>query len=71
MNSTEAEYAWQLEAMKAEGEILEYTFEAFPFQMAPKFSYTPDFEVIYADGHREFHEIKGGRIHDKAIPYFK
>ncbi len=74
MNKTETAWAWQLEAQKRTGDIVDYRFEPFKIMIAEKSlvcTYTPDFLVVCED-HFEMHEIKGGGpVRDDAIVKFK
>lgn len=70
MNKTEAEWAWILEVQKRAGEIVDYKYEPFNVRLAGKTFYRVDFLVV-CPGHFEFHEIKGGYIHDDALVKFK
>lgn len=64
MNKTEAAYAQVLELRKQAGEIRDYRFEPITFKLAPSqgdnkgTTYAPDFEVVNAEGHFEYHEVK-------------
>lgn len=59
MNKLEGNYANHLELRKLTGEIRKWRFEAVRFTLAPKTTYTPDFEVVMENGSIEFHETKG------------
>ena len=59
MNKTEAAYAAHLDALLAAGTILAWKYEGHKFKLADRTWYTPDFEVIRADGGIEMHEVKG------------
>lgn len=69
MNGTEKAYAAILEEQKAAGEIIDWIFEAVTFRLTDGLcTYTPDFQVFYADGVMEFVDAKGGGpIDDKSI----
>ncbi len=62
-SSWEANYARYLNMLKANGDILqwEYEAEAFEFKRIKKGtrSYRPDFKIWFPDGHIEYHEVKG------------
>lgn len=60
MNQTEASYAELLQGRKLSGEIVEWRFESVTFKLAGDTRYTPDFEVINADGSKEYVDAKGG-----------
>ena len=64
MNSTESEYASQLEAHKQRGAILWYKFEGLKLRLADNTFYTPDFAVMDRDGVIECHEVKGHWMDD-------
>ncbi len=64
MNSTEQQFAWQLELCKRAGEILDYRFEPMKFILAGNVeggrnavTYTPDFMIVHRD-HFEFVDVK-------------
>ena len=59
MNKTEAAYAAHLDALLAAGAILAWKYEGHKFKLADRTWYTPDFEVVRADGGIEMHEVKG------------
>jgi len=59
MNKSEARYADVLAALRLEGKVAAYWFEAFTFKLAPDTRYTPDFVVMLPDGTLEIHEVKG------------
>ncbi|MEQ7870728.1 hypothetical protein V6R97_08745 [Chromohalobacter salexigens] len=59
MNQTEAAYARLLESQKQAGDIVWYAFEGMTFKLADNTRYTPDFNVMRADGLMEIHEVKG------------
>ena len=80
MNKLESEYAACLNLQKAAGEILDWKYESVKLKLASKTFYTPDFQVITADGFVEYHETKGfweddARVKIKmaaaAFPWFK
>lgn len=73
MNQTESAYAEILEARKIKGEIVEWRFERTTLKIADdRCSYTPDFEVIYIDGSKEYIDCKGaGPVDDKSIVKIK
>lgn len=59
MNGLETRYAAELEARRLAGEIVCWRFEKHTLVIADACRYTPDFEVLLADGTKEFHEVKG------------
>ena len=61
MNTTEQRYADYLEARKAAGEILAWMFEGITVRLSEKVTYTPDFEVMLADGTVELVDVKAGK----------
>lgn len=60
MNQTETAYANQLETRKLAGEIVGWRFESTTFKLADDTRYTPDFEILFADGSKEYVDAKGG-----------
>ena len=73
MNKTESEYADILEQKRLAGEILAWRFERKTFKLGEdRCSYTPDMEVIRADGSKEYIDVKGsGPVDDKSIVKIK
>ena len=59
MNRSEAKYAAELELQRAAGTIVWWKFEGVKLRLADATFYTPDFNVMLADGTMEMHEIKG------------
>lgn len=59
MNKTEAAYAEHLKLLQHRGDILWWKFEGMKFRLADLTFYTPDFNIMKADGHLVHHEIKG------------
>lgn len=59
----EANYARFLNWMQARGEIVAWEYECFTFWFEAikrgTRCYTPDFRVVFPDGHHEWHEVKG------------
>lgn len=55
MNKTEAAYAADL---ALDAEVHSFLFESFKLRLADDTWYTPDFSVLYFDGHLELHEVK-------------
>jgi hypothetical protein len=60
-NGLESEYAHYLAAEVAAGRVKEFHFESHKFLVSDdaRSWWTPDFEVIYADGRVEFVDTKG------------
>jgi hypothetical protein len=77
MNKTESAFALWLEAMKRNGEIQDWKFEAVTFKLADGCRYTPDFMVVRRNKSTEYNpvvnfaEVKGGFIRDDAMIKFK
>lgn len=69
MNKSEAVWAQRLELEKKAGEVECYWFESLKFRLAENTWYTPDFVVLYTDGRREIHEIKGFLRDDAAVKF--
>jgi len=61
MNKTEARYAQHLEAHQRIGLLLWYGFEAITVKLGNDCRLTPDFLVMYPDGHLELHDTKGAK----------
>ena len=59
MNKTEAKRAVELEALKRDGQIRDWGFEAMTLKIGGDARYTPDFMVIENDGTLRFEETKG------------
>jgi hypothetical protein len=59
MNKTERARAIQLEALKRDGQIRDWRFEAVTLKLAPDCRYTPDFYVLDNQGTVRFEETKG------------
>lgn len=62
-SSWEGNYCRYLNFMKGLGEIVSWEYEPQTFRFAAiqrgTQSYTPDFKVVFPDGHYEWHEVKG------------
>ncbi len=72
MNKTEAKFVEDfLEPRKLAGEIFAYWFEQETLPLAPRTTYTPDFEASLADGSVVFYEIKGGYTWDDSMVKLK
>jgi hypothetical protein len=72
MNKTEQAYSEHLEALRLAGELRAWRFEPLKFRIGRGCYYTPDFEVITAEGYLEYHEVKGwwrddARVKIKAV----
>jgi len=59
MNKTEAAYAEYLKSLAMAGEVVWWRFEGIKLRLADNTFYTPDFDVMKADGMMEIHEVKG------------
>lgn len=66
MNGIEREYASQLELRRIAGDIADWGFERLTFKLARRTRYTPDFDVLYPDGHLELVELKATWSHGKS-----
>lgn len=66
MNKTETRYSLHLEARRLVGEISRWDFEPVTFRLAKRTRYTPDFRVVLTDGSKEWHEVKGSFMREKA-----
>lgn len=77
MNKTETAYARDLDMLKAAGTITSYHYEAVTFRLTTTHGkrramrITVDFMVVFADGHIEFHEVKGGYATQESINRLK
>jgi hypothetical protein len=75
MNKTEAKYAAYLELQKAAGAVLWWQFEVVTIKLGNDVRLTPDFLVLFPDGHLELHDTKGtkkiktGRKTGQTAPY--
>lgn len=58
-SALEAEYAGQLELRKRAGDVTDYGYERITLRLPGGVRYTPDFDVLRADGAVELHEVKG------------
>ena len=67
MNATEAEYARDLELLKAAGDVAWYRFEGFKLRLADNTFYTPDFAVMLSNGEFQCHEVKGFWTDDARV----
>jgi hypothetical protein len=67
MNNTERAYSLTLEAQRQAGEIAAWRFEPIKFRIGNRCWYTPDFEVIGADGALSYHEVKGHWMDDARV----
>ncbi len=59
MNPTETAYSQYLDLQQKAGEIAYHKFEAITIKLGPDCRLTPDFLVMYPDGHLESHDTKG------------
>jgi hypothetical protein len=59
MNKEEEAYAKLLDELKMRGEVLWWKFEGITFKLAYRTTYTPDFNVMLANGQMQMHEYKG------------
>lgn len=59
MNKTEESYSQRLEALRWVGDVLYWGFEAVKVRIGRNCWLTPDFLVMYPDGHLELHDTKG------------
>mgnify|MGYP001046876538 CR=1 FL=1 len=62
MNLTEKAFVDHLEALRAQGKVARWWFEAIRLRVAPRAcSYTPDFLVLRPDGQLDLVEVKGSK----------
>lgn len=66
MNKLEAAYAQHLNLLKHEKMIRDWQYESIRLVLAPRTSYTPDFNVTLIDGTIQMHETKGRFFRDDA-----
>jgi hypothetical protein len=59
MNKTERDWAKMLESLRKSGDVREWHYEAVTLKVGEDCRYTPDFMVVYPDGHIGFDEVKG------------
>jgi hypothetical protein len=72
MNKTENR--WQERLLQRKHilkEVQSFEYEAVKLRINDRCWYTPDFLVVVTGGLIEFHEVKGGYIHDDAMVKFK
>lgn len=69
MNKTEAEFALRLEAMKRNGEIVSFAYEAVKIKIGDGCWYVPDFFVVRKDKKPLFIEIKGFMRDDARVKF--
>ena len=67
MNKLEARYSRLLDLERAAGRIVDWHYEAVKFRLARLCFLTPDFLVIYPDGRREMHDVKGFMEDDALV----
>lgn len=70
-NKTEEAFSHILDARLRVGEIKDWWFEGLTFKIARDCRYTPDFDVIHADGSVHLYETKGGHVRDDAQVKFR
>ena len=68
MNKTESLYAETLTARHIAGEVQSWSFESHTFRLASGLRFTPDFEVVLADGSIEFVDVKGSTKREAIDP---
>jgi hypothetical protein len=61
MNKTEAKYEAFLTLQERSGVIIWHKFESVTVKLADDCRLTPDFLVMFSDGHLEFHDTKGAK----------
>lgn len=59
MNKTERDRAFDLEAMRRDGQIVAWWYEKWTFKLADDLRYTPDFVIQRPNGALEVEEVKG------------
>lgn len=57
----ELDYSRHLDALKAAGVLVGWSYEPTSFLIGIGARYTPDFLLLFADDHDEWHEVKGYR----------
>lgn len=67
MNKTEEAYARDLRDAQSLGDIQWWKFEGCKLRLADSTFYTPDFNVMAADGVLEMHEVKGFWTDDARV----
>ena len=67
MNRTEQAYAALLEQRRAAGLVLWWKFEGLKLRLADNTFYSPDFNVLTAEGFLECHEVKGFWADDARV----
>ncbi len=67
MNKTERAYSQTLEIQRLAGTIRHWRFEPLKFRIGHACYYTPDFEVVTAEGLLEYHEVKGRWMDDARV----
>jgi len=67
----EEDYARHLDTLKLAGEIADYRYEPWRFQLADKCTYLPDFLVVPKDPAKplELHEVKGFMREDSIVKF--
>jgi hypothetical protein len=59
MNKLETKFSLHLEQLKADGDILWWSYEAIKLRLAKDLTYTPDFFVMTRDLELQVWEVKG------------
>ena len=67
MNKLEARYAEYLEGLRLGGDIVRWQFEKITLKLAHDMRFTPDFWILYPDGHGELHDTKGFMREDAKL----
>lgn len=70
-NKTEEAFSRILDARLRANEIRQWWFESMTFKLGRDCRYTPDFNVIHADGSLHLYEIKGAYVRDDARVKFR
>lgn len=68
-SKTERDYAARLDTIRGAGEIVRYGYECMKVRISASHWYTPDFFVVFPDGHVEIHEVKGYLRRHESIAY--
>ncbi len=61
MNKTEFAYAQYLYALRNTGAVIWHQFESITIKLGHDCRLTPDFLVMFPDGHLELHDTKGAK----------
>lgn len=62
MNNTERAYSQHLEALKTQGSVSWWKFEAITLKLADNCRLTMDFAVLLSNGELELHDVKGSKF---------